>query len=65
MRFWDDSEEIVIYEPSARRHFSHMSALFEAQATKKRVFHLSECAEYLRLFASRFVQYFLKRTLAS
>jgi hypothetical protein len=25
---------IVIYEPSARRHFSHMSALFEAQATR-------------------------------
>jgi hypothetical protein len=41
-----------------------MSTLFEAQATKKRVFHLRESAEYLRLLASRFVQYFLKRTLA-
>jgi hypothetical protein len=30
----------VIYEPSARRHFSHISALFEAQATK------SECFMY-------------------
>jgi hypothetical protein len=36
---------IVIYEPSARRHFSHMSALFEAQATKERMLHLRECAE--------------------
>jgi hypothetical protein len=43
--------EIVIYEPSARRHFSHMSTLFEAQATKERVFHLRECAEYF--FAHR------------
>jgi hypothetical protein len=42
---------IVIYEPSARRHFSHMSALFEAQATKERVLHLRECAEYV--FAHR------------
>jgi hypothetical protein len=65
MRFWDDSEEIVIYEPSARRHFSYMSALFEAQATKKRVVHLRESTKYLRLLASRLVQYFLKRTLAS
>jgi hypothetical protein len=38
---------IVIYEPSARRHFSHMSALFEAQATKERVLHLRECADYV------------------
>jgi hypothetical protein len=30
-----NSEEIVIYEASVRRHFSHMSALFEAQATKE------------------------------
>jgi hypothetical protein len=29
--------EIVIYEPSARKHFSHMSALFEAQGTTERV----------------------------
>jgi hypothetical protein len=43
--------KIVIYEPSARRHFSHMSALFEAQATKERVLHLRECAEYV--FAHR------------
>jgi hypothetical protein len=43
--------EIVIYEPSARRHFPHMSALFEAQATKERVLHLRECAEYF--FAHR------------
>jgi hypothetical protein len=45
--------EIVIYEPSARRHFSHMSALFETQA------NVPKC-----LRASRFVQYFFKRTLA-
>jgi hypothetical protein len=43
--------KIVIYEPSARRHFSHMSALFEAQATKERVLHLCESAEYV--FAHR------------
>jgi hypothetical protein len=42
---------IVIYEPSARKHFSHMSALFEAQATKERVLHLRECPEYV--FAHR------------
>jgi hypothetical protein len=40
-------DTIVIYEPSAGRHFSHMSALFEAQATKQRVLHLRECAEYV------------------
>jgi hypothetical protein len=39
--------KIVIYEMSARRHFSHMSALFEARATKERVLHLRECAEYV------------------
>jgi hypothetical protein len=38
----------VIYEPSARRHFS---ALFEAPATKERVLHLREFAEYV--FANR------------
>jgi hypothetical protein len=43
---------IVIYDPSARRHFSLMSALFEAQAMTE------------RLRASRIVQNFLKRTLA-
>jgi hypothetical protein len=53
--------KIVIYEVSARRHFSRMSALFEARATKERVLHLRECAEYV--FAHRVVQYFLKRTL--
>jgi hypothetical protein len=42
---------IVIYEPSARRHFSHMSALFEAQAMKERVLYLRECAKYV--FAHR------------
>jgi hypothetical protein len=42
---------IVIYESSARRHFSYMSALFEAQATKERVLHLRECTEYV--FAHR------------
>jgi hypothetical protein len=31
---------------SARRHVSRMSALFEGRATKKRVLHLRECAEY-------------------
>jgi hypothetical protein len=31
---------IVIYEMSARRQFSQMSALFEARATKERVLHL-------------------------
>jgi hypothetical protein len=58
---WLESK-IVIYEPSARRHFSHMSALFEAQATKERVLHLRNVPNTFR--ASRFVQYFLKRTLA-
>jgi hypothetical protein len=29
--------EIFFYEMSARRHFSRMSALFEARATKERV----------------------------
>jgi hypothetical protein len=43
--------EIVIYEPSTRRHFSRMSALFEARAMKERVLHLRECAEYV--FAHR------------
>jgi hypothetical protein len=38
------SMEIVIYKPSARKHFSHMSALFRAGATKERVPHLRECA---------------------
>jgi hypothetical protein len=46
---------IVIYETSARRYFSRMGAQFEARATKERVLHLRECAEY--------VQYLLKRTL--
>jgi hypothetical protein len=32
---------------SARRHFSRMSPLFEARATKERVFHLCECAKYV------------------
>jgi hypothetical protein len=54
--------KIVIYQPSARRHFSHMSALFEAQATKERVSFI--CANVpKRLCAWRFAQYFLKRTL--
>jgi hypothetical protein len=35
------SSTIVIYEPSARRRFSNMSA----QATKERVLHLRECVE--------------------
>jgi hypothetical protein len=48
--------EIIIYEPSAKRYFSRMSALFEARATKERVRHLREGV------ASKFVQYFLKRT---
>jgi hypothetical protein len=43
--------EIVIYEPSAKSHFSHMSVLFEARATKERVLHLRQCAEYV--FAHR------------
>jgi hypothetical protein len=47
----ETTHKIVIYEPSARRHFSHMSALFEAQATKERVLHLRERAEYV--FAHR------------
>jgi hypothetical protein len=38
--------KIVIYKMSARRHFSRMSALFETRATKERVLHLRECAEY-------------------
>jgi hypothetical protein len=38
---------IVIYEPSASRHFSRMSALFEARATKERVLHFRECPEYV------------------
>jgi hypothetical protein len=32
---------------SVRRHFSLMCALFEARATKERVFHLRKCAEYI------------------
>jgi hypothetical protein len=36
-----------MYEMSARRHFTRMSALFEGRATKKRVLHLRECAEYV------------------
>jgi hypothetical protein len=52
---------IVIYEPSARKHFSHMSSLFEARATKERVLHLGECAETFSRF--EVVQYFLKQTL--
>jgi hypothetical protein len=32
-----NNDQTVIYEPSARRHFSRMSALFEARATKERV----------------------------
>jgi hypothetical protein len=35
------NEKIVIYEPSAGRHFSRMSALlFKARAMRKRVFHI-------------------------
>jgi hypothetical protein len=45
---------IVIYEPSARRHFSRMSALFEARATKERVLHLRECAEYVFVHRSSY-----------
>jgi hypothetical protein len=54
---------IVIYEMSARKHFSRMSALFlfEARATKERVLHLRECAEYV--FSHQVRKYFLKRTL--
>jgi hypothetical protein len=37
--------KIVIYERNVRRHFSHMSTLFDAQATKERVLHLLECIE--------------------
>jgi hypothetical protein len=40
-----NNQEIVIYEPSATRHFSHMSALFKTQATKERVLRLRKCAE--------------------
>jgi hypothetical protein len=42
-----NNDQTVIYEPSARRHFSRISALFEARATKERVLHLLECAEYV------------------
>jgi hypothetical protein len=42
--WWSFLAEIVIYEPSARKHFSRMRALFEARATKERVLHLRECA---------------------
>jgi hypothetical protein len=48
---------IVIYEVSARRHFS-----LEARATMERVLYLLECAEYVFSYP-KFVQYFLKRTL--
>jgi hypothetical protein len=41
--------KIVVYEMSARRHFSRTSALFEARATKERVLHLGVCAEYNRV----------------
>jgi hypothetical protein len=50
--------KIVIYGPSGRRHFSHMSALFEAGASAS-----FARMRRIRLRASRFVQYFLKRTL--
>jgi hypothetical protein len=53
---------IVIYKMSARRHFSRMNALFEARATKERVLHLRECAEYV--FSHRSSCNFLKRTLS-
>jgi hypothetical protein len=33
---------------SATRHFSRMSALFEARATKERVLYLRESAEHVR-----------------
>jgi hypothetical protein len=32
-----------------RKHFSRMSALSEARATKERVLHLRECDEYIFL----------------
>jgi hypothetical protein len=35
---------LVIYEMSAGRDFSRMSALVEARATKERVLHLRECS---------------------
>jgi hypothetical protein len=54
--------KIVIYEPSARRHFSRMSALFEARAAKERVRHLRECAEY-KSSRMEVCTNFLKRTL--
>jgi hypothetical protein len=39
--------EIIFYEMSARRHFSRLSVLFEARATKEQVLHLRECGEYV------------------
>jgi hypothetical protein len=45
-----------------RRHFSRMSVLFETRATKERVLHLHECAEYVFSHRSSY-DIFLKRTL--
>jgi hypothetical protein len=52
--------KIVIYEMSAGRHLSRMGALFETRATKERVLHLRECAEYVFLHRSSYNT--LKRT---
>jgi hypothetical protein len=57
-----NNDQTVIYEPSARRHFSRMSALFEARVTGVNASFGRMCRIHLR--GSRFVQYFLKRTLA-
>jgi hypothetical protein len=46
------SFEIHIYELSERKHFSRMSALFEVRATKERVLHLPEYAEYVFAYRS-------------
>jgi hypothetical protein len=42
-------KQIVIYEVSARRHFSRRSALFEARATEERVLHF--CANVPNTFS--------------
>jgi hypothetical protein len=42
-----EDELILIYEMSARRHFSRTSALFEDERRRSECFHLHECAAYV------------------
>jgi hypothetical protein len=42
-------KKLALFLTDVKKHFSHMSALSEARATKERVLHLPECAEYVFL----------------